>query len=346
MTQSALTQRTIHTPYQDNGRGGAKIDRIVLHHMASTGLEGVLSMWTNATREGSANYAIGNEGQIICAVQEQNRSWSLANYAFDARAITFEIENESLNGYTISAAATEATAQVVADVCRRYGIPTSRVVILGHKEVAKLGYSYPTACPGGLDLDAVVRRAAELLGQDWQPSAPAAPAAPQIGSNITTRPTEDVQRALNAAGYSLVVDDDYGPATTAAVTAYQRAHGLDPDGIYGPQTDASLFGPTSPAVRGGLDPDGIYGPNTCRAEQRALGFKGSDVDGIRGRNTIEREQRRTGAKPDGIDGPDTDEHLQLTLHALGYGAIVGKVDRQRGPRTIRGLQTALNDGKF
>lgn len=161
---SSLVSRTISTPYQDNGRGGITVDRIVLHHMASTGFEGVLSMWINATRDGSANYAVSNEGVLVGAVDERNRSWSLANYGYDARAITFEIENEALGGsWPVSDAAHEMVAKAVADICKRWGIPCDRAHVVTHREVAAMGYSYSTACPGGLDADRIVVRANQII---------------------------------------------------------------------------------------------------------------------------------------------------------------------------------------
>lgn len=54
-----------------------------------------------------------------------------------------------------------------------------------------------------------------------------------------------VVRELQAtlAGMGLhkgVLDGDFGPQTERAVTAFQRAHGLTPDGIVGPQTAQAL----------------------------------------------------------------------------------------------------------
>ena len=45
-----------------------------------------------------------------------------------------------------------------------------------------------------------------------------------------------VQRALHRAGHRIPVDGHYGPETDIAVTRFQRKHGLEPDGIVGPQT--------------------------------------------------------------------------------------------------------------
>lgn len=44
----------------------------------------------------------------------------------------------------------------------------------------------------------------------------------------------------------------FGPTTEACVTAFQRAHGLDPDGVVGPLTWSKLFAPAPPASLGRL----------------------------------------------------------------------------------------------
>jgi LysM repeat protein len=50
------------------------------------------------------------------------------------------------------------------------------------------------------------------------------------------------QRLLNAKGYTLAVDDYYGPSTRSTVRDYQSKHGLSPDGYAGPATQSSLSG--------------------------------------------------------------------------------------------------------
>ena len=52
---------------------------------------------------------------------------------------------------------------------------------------------------------------------------------------------ESLQRQLSDAGYPVEPDGIFGPKTEAAVRAFQTAHGLQIDGIAGPETSGRLL---------------------------------------------------------------------------------------------------------
>jgi peptidoglycan hydrolase-like protein with peptidoglycan-binding domain len=116
-------------------------------------------------------------------------------------------------------------------------------------------------------------------------------------------PVRTLQHLLRARGHKVAVDGKFGPATEAAVKAFQKAKNLNADGIVGPKTWAALVitvkqGSTGDAVRGvqeefkfrdlsgdpanGVQIDGIFGPDTdaaVRGFQDALDIA---VDGVVG----------------------------------------------------------------
>lgn len=59
---------------------------------------------------------------------------------------------------------------------------------------------------------------------------------------------EALQQRLKAAGYNIIADGIFGPATQAAVRQFQRAHDLNTDGVAGPRTLAALTGRPMPGA--------------------------------------------------------------------------------------------------
>lgn len=169
MTYSPLTDTATNTS-QKSSRQGAKIDTILLHHMAGTDAAGVVHLMETGARQVSANYAIGRDGHAWGVVPEEERAWTSGasgdggrGAAWDRRSITFEIADDvagDAHGWPISAASFDKVAHMIADIAHRYGIPLDRDHVIGHRELwTRYRASYPTACPGSLDLDAIVARA-------------------------------------------------------------------------------------------------------------------------------------------------------------------------------------------
>ena len=168
----------VRSSSQRSSRNGVTIDHFILHHSAAFDVNQVLGEMVNATKQVSANYVVANDGTAYGVVDEEDRAWTSGSStdggrgaAWDRRSITFEILDQTgAPDWTVSAAAQETVARIVADCSRRYGIAPQRVggdtgwTVYGHRELYTIfGASYSTACPGGLPLDNIAARSAAIL---------------------------------------------------------------------------------------------------------------------------------------------------------------------------------------
>jgi hypothetical protein len=126
-------------------------------------------MEVSGSRQVSSHQVVKDK-RIAGIVEEQFRAWSLSDAYWDSWGLTVECANESTDGWTISAASSESLAQLVANWAKRYGFwpqregDPSNWTVYGHREIyAIFGGSYPTACPGGMDLDWITKRAQQIL---------------------------------------------------------------------------------------------------------------------------------------------------------------------------------------
>jgi peptidoglycan hydrolase-like protein with peptidoglycan-binding domain len=63
---------------------------------------------------------------------------------------------------------------------------------------------------------------------------------PLVREGDQQHPVQTLQYLLRARGHNLTVDGIFGPATAAAVRAFQQQEGLAVDGIVGPVTWQAL----------------------------------------------------------------------------------------------------------
>ena len=180
-----IQQKFIQAGNYSPGRYGEAIKQIILH--TEVGYQ--QSSWdrfNNPAQQASAHYLVGEDGVIIQAVADGDTAWHAGNW--EVNKISIGIEHEDMTNYNDAVrtdAEYQASAELVADLCRRHGIPCQYVPgnnlesgIKIHKDVCIAG----TACPDGLDWQRIIRQAQAILG-GVQPAVVIAPIPTGVAVN-------------------------------------------------------------------------------------------------------------------------------------------------------------------
>lgn len=156
-------------------RNGVTIDRVVIHHNATTNKDVAMNTWlvssgnwTSANYEVTPTEIIGCVGEQFAAYHCGGTGGSDVPKMKNPNARSIGIENVNSTGapsWQVAHATIVNCAKLVADICRRYNIPVDRQHILGHNEVTA------TACPGGINVDEVVTLAKKYSGSTQAPTA-------------------------------------------------------------------------------------------------------------------------------------------------------------------------------
>ena len=156
-----------------------KIDRIVIHHNATTNKDVAINTWlANGSAQTSAHYEVAGK-QIIGIVGEGTTAWHAGNGDMNARSIGIENVNETgAPNWTISNDTFESLSRLVADIAKRHSFPIDSTHVIPHKSVVS------TACPGGIDVAKVIKRANEIArNKTVAPSQPATQSKPATSSS-------------------------------------------------------------------------------------------------------------------------------------------------------------------
>lgn len=124
MSNSSLVNYRWLSP-NHSGPRNHKIDTVSIHCMAGNlSVETCGSLFARPDYQASSNYGIGSDGRIALYVDEINRSWCTSSASNDNRAVTIEVANiEAKEPYRISDAAYKSLVKLLADICKRNGIP-------------------------------------------------------------------------------------------------------------------------------------------------------------------------------------------------------------------------------
>lgn len=175
-------QNLIMNRHYTPGRGGHKIEKIVLHHNGGNlSIKGCWDVWQ--TREASAHYQVDINGQIGQLVWDRDTAWHAGNWQANQTSIGIEHANNDTTAWTISEATLEAGAHLVAALCKYYGLgrPAWLKNVYPHKHFAATG------CPGqiaGTQLNQYMSRAAYWYDQMTGTSPAPAATAPAASTDL------------------------------------------------------------------------------------------------------------------------------------------------------------------
>ncbi len=184
----------------------AKIDRIVIHHNAGTSDENARRTWyVSSGNETSAHYQVTPD-KIWGCVGENFPAWHAGNAEMNARSIGIEhLNSTGAPGWQIAEETYKNSAKLIADLCRRYNIPIDRKHIVGHKEIVG------TACPGGIDIDKLIRMAKEAANGTAQETKVEATVENNGGAAMFTISAKDRGIALMTGGVFYALLDAKDP---------------------------------------------------------------------------------------------------------------------------------------
>lgn len=151
-TMSSLAQGAYiaHGNNYQKGRNGYKICKFTPHIMAGilTAKQCAVNIFQKPNRIASANYCIGNDGDLVCNVYEEDRAYTSSSRINDNQAITVEVSNCEVGGeWRISDKAWNTLVNLAVDVCRRYNF---RLVYDGtpNGSLTRHNMFANTSCPG------------------------------------------------------------------------------------------------------------------------------------------------------------------------------------------------------
>lgn len=143
------------------GRGGAKIECVVIHHNAGVlTIDQIWDVWQ--TRQASAHYQVQSDGQIGQLVWDADTAWHAANQYTNQHSIGIEVSNSAgaSQDWPITDTAIREAGRLIAAVCLHYnlGRPVSGDNVRYHREFTGTSCPYHLA-PGGKYNTALIEEA-------------------------------------------------------------------------------------------------------------------------------------------------------------------------------------------
>jgi len=237
-----------------SSRGGSSVRLIVLHTAeGARTIESLGSFFASSSAGVSSHAGADDKANTIGEyVKRSNKAWTAAN----ANPVAVQIE---LCGF-VSWSPSEWTnnhkemlnncAKWIAEEAKQYGIPIVKLNssqaqgsgrgVCQHRDLGTWGGNH-SDCGNNFPMDDVIRKAGGVVTSGpSQPPAPSGKAPPYPGTPLRDftqgNGTSTWQGQMRSRGWSISVDDAYGPESAKVCRQFQSEKGLGVDGIVGPET--------------------------------------------------------------------------------------------------------------
>lgn len=133
----------------DIGRGGFKVDKIIIHHAATTSFDGIARTFQTIGRMASAHYGVGQNQNVDQYVDEANMAWAAGNLHANRTGINIENVNSSgAPDWNVAQSTFDTLVELTRDIAVRNNLLplVVGVNLFDHNMVSDL----PTYCAGKL----------------------------------------------------------------------------------------------------------------------------------------------------------------------------------------------------
>ena len=180
MSRSPYTDHVILTN-KHSGQRTHKVQAFVLHIMAAkwTGKRCAEYFRDTPSREASANYCIGYDGDVALNVEEENRAWTSSSNWADNRALTYELANSEIgHPWKVSDKTLNKAIKMLAEHHKRYGLKKCTYTGDTNGTIWRHDWFANTTCPGpflGGLLNHIAEEVNKILRGEDKPVKPASP---------------------------------------------------------------------------------------------------------------------------------------------------------------------------
>jgi hypothetical protein len=120
--------------YAHAHRAASAIQMVVVHSIEGS-YGGAISWFRNPRARASANFVVSRDGSVTQMVPTWDVAWHAGNGWVNRHSLGIEHEGFSTVAATFTDAEYRASAQLIAQLLRRYGIPADRRHVIGHNQV-------------------------------------------------------------------------------------------------------------------------------------------------------------------------------------------------------------------